>query len=104
MGGASIACWRYTKITTRGQSVRLLSLARAYWAFTGGAHGNGATTGLLWDRARQKQIGTGTLLSAAGYAQLRGPYCRALDAERKKRRGSDYRKSAITEFDSCPKF
>jgi hypothetical protein len=34
---------------------------------------------------------------------LRQPYCKALDAERNKRRGPDYTPGSIAEFDSCPK-
>lgn len=105
MGGEAIACSSSTSIKTSGQSARLLSLAREHWAFTGGAHGNGATTGILWDGGLNKEISFDSLfLSPAGLTQLRAPYCRALDAERKKRRGPDYEKGTITEFDTCPKF
>jgi len=45
-----------TKITTSGESPRLLILRRTYWAFTGGAHGNVSTIGLLWGRASAKEI------------------------------------------------
>ena len=34
---------------------------------------------------------------------LRDPYCRALAAERKKRRGGDNEPSPVPEFDACPK-
>ncbi len=96
-----------TKITTSGQSPRLLSLSRIYWAFTGGAHGNGRTTGLLWDRKLGKEIGFAALFtSASSYGRvLRDPYCRALDLERRKRRGGDGKlNGGVGEFDSCPKF
>ena len=105
MGSEAIACSSSTSIKTKGQSVRLLSLAREHWAFTGGAHGNGATTGILWDRRLNKEISFDSLfVSPAGLTQLRTPYCRALDAERRKRRGPDYEEGTITEFDTCPKF
>ena len=105
-GLKSLACSSSTKITTSGQSARLLSLTREHWAFTGGAHGNGATNALLWDRKLGKEVRFGSLFSPAnGYARaLRGPYCRALDEERKKRRGSGYQPGAVAEFDACPKF
>jgi len=103
-----------TKITTSGESPRLLSLSRTYWAFTGGAHGNGSTTGLLWDRALAKEIKFASLFtSPTRYEQvLRGSYCKALDAERRKRRGNDYvpgggnytLAAAFSEFDRCPAF
>ena len=106
-GGEAIACSSSTGITTSGQTPRLLSLASAHYAFTGGAHGNGSTTPLLWDRKRGKEIKFASLFSAPdGYASvLRDPYCRALNAERKKRRGPDYEPSSmVPEFDACPKF
>src|SRR4051794_33200695 len=105
-GSEGIACSSSTGITTSGQTGRLLSLARADYAFTGGAHGNGGTTPLLWDRRLGKEIKFASLFSAPeGYASaLRDPYCRALNAERNKRRGQGYESSAVPEFDACPKF
>jgi hypothetical protein len=95
-----------TKVTTSGQSPRLLSLSREDWEFTGGAHGNGGTTGLLWDRRLNKEISFAALFSSASAygSVLRPPYCRALDQERIKRRGGDGKlNNGIGEFDSCPK-
>jgi hypothetical protein len=110
MGSEALIGWSSsTKFKTGGQSIRLLSLSREYWTFTGGAHGNGATTALLWDRRLGKEVAFPTLFPAGStYAQvLRGPYCRALDEERKKRRGG-YGKlgggGSASAFDSCPKF
>lgn len=95
-----------TKITTSGQTPRLLSLSRIGWEFTGGAHGNGGTTGILWDRRLGKEVSFPALFRSpsAFVAALRPAYCKALDAERKKRRGADYEKSPVSEFDACPKF
>jgi hypothetical protein len=105
-GSEGIACASTTGITTSGQTLRLLSLASAYWAFTGGAHGNGSTSLLLWDRRAGKEIKFDSLFASRdGYAKvLRDPYCRALAAERKKRRGNDYEPGGVPEFDTCPKF
>ena len=104
-GGEGIRCQSSTKVTTSGETPRLLSLAREYWAFTGGAHGNGATNALLWDRKLKKEITFAWLFprDAPYAAVLRSPYCPALDRERKKRRGADYQPSPISQFDSCPK-
>lgn len=103
-GGPGIGWQSLTKITTSGETPRLLSLSREYYAFTGGAHGNGATTGLLWDRRLGKEIKFSYLFSSAAYLQLlRAPYCRELDKERKKRRGPGYQPGSVPEFDSCPK-
>lgn len=105
-GGQAIACSSMTKYATSGQSPRLLSLAKNYYAFTGGAHGNGGTTGLLWDRIAGKEVTFTSLFqtSTAFESPLRATYCRALTAERRKRRGPDYRPSSMTpEFGACPK-
>lgn len=104
-GSEAIACSSSTKIATQGETARLLSLSRTYYAFTGGAHGNGATTGLLWDRQRSKEIPFAALFARpGGYgAALRAPYCRALDNERRKRRWPGYQAGIVPEFNSCPK-
>lgn len=93
-----------TSYTTRGETPRLLSLAREYWAFTGGAHGNGATTALLWDRRLGKEIPFASLFSNGnGFeAIIRGPYCRALDRQRAEKRGGSAALGTVPEFDSCP--
>jgi hypothetical protein len=104
-GGEGIKCESSTKVTTSGNTPRLLSLASEYWAFTGGAHGNGATRALLWDRRLNKEIAFASLFVPGSVYEtvLRSPYCAALNRERKKRRGNDERPSPISEFDSCPK-
>lgn len=105
-GGEAIQCESSTKVTTSGETAGLLGLAYAYWAFTGGAHGNGATRGLLWDRKLNKEIKFSALFVSPNAYQgpLRQPYCRALDLERKKRRGAGYVPGSVGAFDECPKF
>ena len=92
-----------TKITTVGETPRLLSLRNDTYQFTGGAHGNSGTKAILWDRKLNKQIDFSALFrTGSGYlATLRGPYCRALNAERKKRRQGE---QLGGEFDQCPAF
>jgi hypothetical protein len=104
-GGQGIACSSSTKITTSGQTIRLLSLSRKYWAFTGGAHGNGGTSPLLWDRKVNREVPFASLFLSASTIQavLGKPYCIALDKERAKRRGPDYGAASIAEFVTCPK-
>ena len=110
-GGVGIRCSSSTKLTTKGETPRLLSLARKYWTFTGGAHGNGATSALLWDRNLNREIALFNS-SAAVPAVLRSSYCASLDRQWKKRRSPDYQPgrgnpslaSAFSNFDSCPKF
>ena len=92
-----------TDITTAGQTPRLLSLRIDSYEFSGGAHGNGGTAALLWDRVLGKDIKFDTLFRpASGYITgFRGPYCRALDAERAKRRQGE---KLGGDFDQCPAF
>jgi len=92
-----------TSITTLGETPRLLSLRNDTYAFTGGAHGNSGAKAILWDRRLNKQIDFSALFGAgSGYlAMLRGPYCKALNAERKKRRQGE---QLGGEFDQCPPF
>jgi len=45
-----------TEYETAGQSGRLLSLRAEFGAYTGGAHGNSGSKGLLWDRTAAKEL------------------------------------------------
>jgi hypothetical protein len=92
-----------TSITTAGQSQRLLSLKIDTYAFTGGAHGNSGTTALLWDRRLAKEISFNSLFrpNSGFITAFRGPYCRALDTERAKRRQGE---KLGADFDKCPAF
>lgn len=92
-----------TDITTAGQTPRLLSLRIDSYEFSGGAHGNGGTAALLWDRILGKDIKFDALFRpGSGYITgFRGPYCRALDIERAKRRQGE---KLGGDFDQCPAF
>lgn len=84
---------------------RLLSLSSLHWAFTGGAHGNGGSGALVWDKARKQRLQPIALFTSpdALWSALRASYCRALDAERTKRRGEPVGKTGNV-FDACPPF
>lgn len=90
------------KITTAGQTPRLLSLQTAIAHYMGGAHSNYGFDALLWDRRKNRQITVETLFLRAGAFQAltRPAYCKALDAERSKRRDG---KKLKGEFGECPK-
>jgi hypothetical protein len=92
-----------TSITTVGETPRLLSLRNDTYQFTGGAHGNSGAKAILWDRKLNKQIDFSALFrNGSGYLTvLRSPYCKLLNAERKKRRQGE---QLGGEFDQCPKF
>lgn len=107
MGDAPLGYTHSTNIGTAGQTSRLLSLQIDVYEFTGGAHGNGGTQALLWDRELGMEIPLGSLFAPDGGWQdpLRSAFCPALDAERRKRRGGDGKTGGtISEFDSCPPF
>lgn len=90
---------------TFGQSPRLLSLGASFETFTGGAHPNHATLPLLWDRTADKELGFGDLFpsKAAGFAAISDAWCKALDAERRKRRGADFQIGDPGDsFNTCP--
>jgi hypothetical protein len=90
--------------STAGETPRLLSLQNQLSTFTGGAHPNTSYNALLFDRRLGKTIKVGALLTGRGNlsAVTRTAYCKALDAERNKRREGD--KLDLPEFNACPKF
>jgi hypothetical protein len=89
--------------TTGGETVRLLSLQGELGTFSGGAHPNTSYDALLWDRKLGREVSMGALLTGRGnFAALtRTAYCKALDAERAKRREGE---KLGGEFDECPKY
>ncbi|HEY8593126.1 MAG TPA: DUF4163 domain-containing protein [Sphingomicrobium sp.] len=86
---------------TAGQSPQLLSLEGTIESFTGGAHPNHEFSALLWDRTANREIAaTALFASGASLERLtRRSYCRALDAERLKRREGE---RLGGDFDACP--
>lgn len=93
-----------TDYETAGQSARLLSLRVDAAAYTGGAHGNYGTKGLLWDRQGSKDIGVSDLFAAADnmVRLLTQPWCDALNKAREEKRGEPVGGGGM--FDECPKF
>lgn len=89
--------------TMAGESKRLLSLLSEHGEFTGGAHPNSSNGALLWDRALAREISPGSLFARPGglAAATRAAYCKALDAERLKRREGEKLDGMFSE---CPKF
>jgi len=91
-----------TEYETAGQSERLLSLRADIGAFTGGAHGNSGTKGLLWDRSAAKEVEFANLFAApANMARLlTQPWCDALNKAREEKRGEPVGGGGM--FDECP--
>ena len=103
MGDGPAGYLHSTDISTAGQSPRLLSLEIAVASYSGGAHGNYGYDSILWDRRLNREIRFDDLfLRPAGFASLtRASYCKALDAERRKRREGEKLEG---DFAQCPKY
>jgi hypothetical protein len=92
-----------TDYATAGQSPRLLSLSVDVAAYTGGAHGNYGTNGLLWDRQDIKEIQIADLFAAPANMGhlLTQRWCDALNEAREEKRGEPVSGGGM--FDDCPK-
>ena len=92
-----------TDYKTSGQSPRLLSLTSDAGAYTGGAHGNYGTNGLLWDRQAAKEIKVADLFAEPANRDrlLTQRWCDALNKAREEKRGEPVGGDAM--FDECPK-
>jgi len=93
-----------TDYNTAGESPRLLSLSVETSAYTGGAHGNFGTGGLLWDRQAAKQIEVADLFGAPANMDrlLTQRWCDALNKARDEKRSEPVGDDGM--FDDCPKF
>ena len=82
---------------------RFLSLSSEVTTFSGGAHGNQGFGSLLWDRKAGKWFEVLDVFTskAAFTAAISKPFCEQLNRQRAKKRGADYGKSSISEFDAC---
>lgn len=80
-----------------------LSLSAQRWEYTGGAHGNPWSEGLLWDRAANKRRNALDLFTskAALSAAIRTPFCADLDKQRAEKRGEEIDRSSGDSFDEC---
>ena len=80
---------------------RFLSLSASFYAYTGGAHGNGAFDALVWDREAKAGFDPKAMFTSPDALQkaLGGPWCNALKTERQKRLGPDYSDDG---FFQCP--
>jgi hypothetical protein len=92
-----------TDYKTAGQSERLLSLTVDVGSYTGGAHGNYGTSGLLWDRQATREIKVADLFVDAANRDrlLTQRWCDALNRAREEKRGEPVTGNDM--FDECPK-
>lgn len=81
--------WTYEKqVTLTGalETGKLLSLKRVDFDFSGGAHPNTLTTGLLWDKALKRQIGlTDLFRPGADLSVLDQALCSAINTAKRAR-------------------
>ena len=96
-------------IEIEGDTPRLLSLSRSWYEFTGGAHPNHGTEGLLWDRQEGREVPFGEIFEA-GPAKLetllKPALCAALNKARAEKRGPDDSAAVVgpdDPFNQCPK-
>ena len=80
---------------------RFLSLSASFYAYTGGAHGNGANDALVWDREAEAAFEPKAMFrsSEALQSALGEAWCKALKTERQERMGADYSDDG---FFQCP--
>ena len=81
---------------------RFVSLSAERYTFTGGAHGNPAWGGLLWDKQTRRVLAPKAMFASLRDAEaaLRPAYCRQLAALREKRRGGPTAPGDL--FGTCP--
>ncbi len=91
-----------TDYMTAGQSPRLLSLSVDVGTYTGGAHGNSGTGGLLWDRRSSREIKVGDLFAGLDNMGrlLTQRWCDALNTAREEKRGEPVGGGGM--FHDCP--
>ena len=92
-----------TDYKTSGQSEWLLSLTSDVGAYTGGAHGNYGTGGLLWDRRAAREIKVADMFGEPTNLDrlLTQRWCDALNKAREEKRGEPVGGGGM--FDECPK-
>ena len=80
---------------------RYLSLSASFYAYTGGAHGNGAFDALVWDREAGAGLDPKAMFRSQAALQdaLGAAWCKALKAEKIDRLGAD---AGDDSFFPCP--
>lgn len=101
-------------LTVAGETAKLFSLKRVAFDFSGGAHPNTLTSGILWDKALKRQIGlTDLLRRGADLTVLDQALCTAINAAKRGRApdsatvnlgGKEWScpRAAVTEFVLTP--
>ena len=73
-------------VTAAAETTKLFSLKRTAYDYSGGAHGNTLTSGVLWDKALKRQIGLADLFRrGADLTAVDQALCSALNAAKRAR-------------------
>lgn len=73
-------------LTAAAETAKLFSLKRVSFDYSGGAHPNTLTSGILWDKALKRQIGLGDLFrKGADLSPVDAALCSALNAAKRER-------------------
>src|SRR5690606_13536872 len=73
-------------LTAAAETAKLFSLKRVSFDYSGGAHPNPLTRGILWDKALKRQIGLGDLFrKGADLSPVDAALCSALNAAKRER-------------------
>lgn len=86
------------------ETPRFLSLSGSAYAYTGGAHGNTRSIGLVWDKTAKRRLEPRDLFTGpAAIQQVLGKdYCRLLNVERERKRGEPVKAgSGVAGFNEC---
>jgi hypothetical protein len=80
-----------------------LSLSAEISTYMGGAHPNHAFDSLIWNKQAGKRLEPAAMFTsnAALSRAIEAPFCRALDAQRREKRGGEGKLGSIGEFDQC---
>ena len=83
---------------------RFLSLSMQIYGYTGGAHGNGGTRGVVWDRQAEARVRPMDFFTSAPALEnaVHARYCPALNRERERKRGMPVDPNGDDMFSGCP--
>lgn len=91
-------------ITTAAETAKLLSLKRTDFDYSGGAHPNTLTDGLLWDKALKRRVGVADLFArGADLTVLDQALCSAINAAKRARSPGSAGVSLDSKEFSCPR-
>jgi hypothetical protein len=85
-GAPNVAYEQSVELAAVHETGKLMSLKRTAFEFTGGAHPNTVTTGVLWDKALKRQIGWADVFTkGADFSALDRALCAAINTARRAR-------------------